>query len=139
MEVFTKIVNGFSFLTTFAKSSILDVWQDSEFASEPSNYLWKKLHLRCLAGLEFTFVLIIFSRLLPQLLKSSWNRIRSLRCISMPLFLMPSTTKNYEITHERKFWTQEIPTRKNLKLTKYPRENILDPRNSHEGTMAQWH
>ena len=36
MEVFTKIVNGFSFLTIFAKSSILDVWQDSEFASKAS-------------------------------------------------------------------------------------------------------
>ena len=50
IEVFTKIVNGFSFLTIFTKSSILDIWQDSEFASEPSNNLRKKLHLRCLAG-----------------------------------------------------------------------------------------
>ena len=43
MEVFTKIVNGLSSLTIFTKSSILDVLQDSEFASEPSNDLWKKL------------------------------------------------------------------------------------------------
>ena len=34
---------------------------------------------------------------------------------------MWSTTENYE-----------IPTRKNLGPTKYPRENILDPRNTHE-------
>ena len=27
---------GFQFLTIFAKSSILDVWQDSEFASKAS-------------------------------------------------------------------------------------------------------
>ena len=50
MEIFTKIVNEFSFLAIFTKSSILDVYQDSEFASEPSNDLVKKLHLRCLAG-----------------------------------------------------------------------------------------
>ena len=49
MKVFTKIVNGFSFLTIFAKISTLDVWQDSEFVSEPSNDLRRKLHLRCLA------------------------------------------------------------------------------------------
>ena len=56
-----------------------------------------------------------------QLFKSIWNRIRSLRYISIALFLMRSTTENYE-----------IPTRKNLGPTKYPRENILDPRNTHE-------
>ena len=50
MEVFTKIVNGLSFLTIFTKSSILDVLQDSEFGSEPSNDLRKKLRLSCLAG-----------------------------------------------------------------------------------------
>ena len=50
MEVFTKIMNSFSFLTIFAKSFTLDIWQDSEFASEPSNDLRKTLHLRCLAG-----------------------------------------------------------------------------------------
>ena len=48
MEIFTKIVNEFSFLAIFTKSSILDVYQGSEFASEPSNDLVKKLHLRCL-------------------------------------------------------------------------------------------
>ena len=50
MEVFTKLLNDVSFLTIFTKSSILDVWQGFEFASEPSNDLRKKLHLRCLAG-----------------------------------------------------------------------------------------
>ena len=50
MEAFTKIVNGFSVLTISAKSFTLDVLQDSEFASEPSNDLRKNLHLRCLAG-----------------------------------------------------------------------------------------
>ena len=33
---------------------------------------------------------------------------------------MPPTTENYEITHEIKFWTHEIPTRKNLRPMKYP-------------------
>ena len=37
VKVFGEIVNGFWFLTIFAKSSILDVWQDSEFTSEASN------------------------------------------------------------------------------------------------------
>ena len=66
----------------------------------------------------------------------------------MPLFLMQPTTENYEITHERKFWTHEIPTRKNLGPTKYPKEKIwdspnthgkkiLDPQNTHEGTTTQ--
>ena len=36
MEVFAQIVNGFYFLTIFLKSSILDVWQDSQFASKAS-------------------------------------------------------------------------------------------------------
>ena len=35
--LFSQVVNGFWFLTIFAKSSILDVWQDSEFASEANN------------------------------------------------------------------------------------------------------
>ena len=33
MEVSAKIVNSFSFLIIFVKSSILDFWQASEFAS----------------------------------------------------------------------------------------------------------
>ena len=32
MERFAKIINGFQPLTIFAKQSILDVWQDSEYA-----------------------------------------------------------------------------------------------------------
>ena len=50
----------------------------------------------------------------------------------MPLFLIRPTTENDEITHERKFWTHEIPTRKNLGPAKYPRGKTLDPRNTHE-------
>ena len=47
-------------------------------------------------------------------------------------------------THEKKFLTHEIPTRKGFGLTKYPREKVLDPRR-HDGTAAQdlrdsrWH
>ena len=50
MEVFGKIVNGFSFLIIFGKSSILDVFQDSEFASEASHDLWNMPHPKCLTG-----------------------------------------------------------------------------------------
>ena len=39
---FEKIMNGFLFLTILAKSSILDVWRDSEFASEASKRLAEK-------------------------------------------------------------------------------------------------
>ena len=35
-------------------------------------------------------------------------------------------------THEKKFWTHEIPTRKNFGPTTYLREKILDPRNTYE-------
>ena len=55
--------------------------------------------------------------------------------------------KNFEtqeIPTRKKIGTHEIPTKENLRPTKYPKENILDPRNthgnyirSHEGTMAQ--
>ena len=33
MEIFAKIVNGFTLFTIFAKSSILDVWLDSGYTS----------------------------------------------------------------------------------------------------------
>ena len=42
MEAFAQIVNGFWFSAIFAKSSILDVWQDSEFTSEASNNFAEK-------------------------------------------------------------------------------------------------
>ena len=49
-------------------------------------------------------------------------------------------------THEKKFWTHEIPTRKNVGPTEYSQEKMLDPRNTnekifriHECTMAQWY
>ena len=44
----------------------------------------------------------------------------------MPLFLMRPTTENYEITHERKFWTHKIPMRKNLGPKKHPCEKNLN-------------
>ena len=69
---------------------------------------------------------------------------------------MLATTES-KITQGRKFWTQEILTKKNLEqtkyeknfktheirkrkffvLTKYPREHVLDPRNTYKGTMAR--
>ena len=39
MESFPKIVNSFQLLTLFAKSSILDAWQGSEYASAISKLL----------------------------------------------------------------------------------------------------
>ena len=33
MELFAKMVNGLKLLTVFTKSSILDVWQGSEYDS----------------------------------------------------------------------------------------------------------
>ena len=45
MECFEKIVDGFELLTIFAKRSILDVWQASEYGSAADTYfnLGKKL------------------------------------------------------------------------------------------------
>ena len=45
LELFAKIVNGFQFLTILAKSSNLDVSQNSDFAFEGTNDSWKKLQL----------------------------------------------------------------------------------------------
>ena len=59
----------------------------------------------------------------------------------MPLFLMRPATENYEILKifGEKFWTHEIPTRRNLESTrknpgptKHPGEKNLDSRNTHE-------
>ena len=94
-----------------------------------------------------------------QLLKSIWNRMCSLRYISLSLFLLRPTTEIYEIptqeeilyprnTHEKKLWTHEIPTRKiwdegNTHEKKFGtheiREKIWDPHNTNKGTMVQWH
>ena len=41
-------------------------------------------------------------------------------------------------THEKIFWTHEIPARKSFGHMKYQRDNILDPRKTHEGTITQW-
>ena len=51
----------------------------------------------------------------------------------MPLFLMRPTIEYYGILKilERKFWTHEIPTRKNLGPTKHSQEKTLDSRNTH--------
>ena len=38
---------------------------------------------------------------------------------------------NPQNTHEKKFGTHEIPTRRNWGPTKYPREKIEDPQNTH--------
>ena len=67
MEAFTKIVNGFSFVTIFAKSFILDVWQDSEFLCKPRKDLRKKPHLRCLAGYWFHFCVNYFRKTFANL------------------------------------------------------------------------
>ena len=42
----------------------------------------------------------------------------------LSLFLMQPTTEN--------IWTKKLATRKKNGPTKYPRENILDPRNTHD-------
>ena len=67
IEVFAKIVKGFSFLTIFAKSSILDVCQDSELASEASNDLRKKLHLSCLTRFRIHLCINYFRKTVSYL------------------------------------------------------------------------
>ena len=41
-------------------------------------------------------------------------------------------------THEEKILTHEIPTSKHFGPTN-THEKILDPGNTHEGTVARWH
>ena len=60
MKVFTKIGDDFQLLTIFAKSSIEDLWQDSEFASEVSNDLQKNSISDVLQGFLLAFVAIIY-------------------------------------------------------------------------------
>ena len=62
MKVFTKTVDDFKLLTIFAKSSIEDLWQDSEFTSEASNDLQKNSISDVLQGFLFAFVAIIYFR-----------------------------------------------------------------------------
>ena len=38
MEGFEKVVDGFELFSIFAKRSILDVWQGSEYGSTPDTY-----------------------------------------------------------------------------------------------------
>ena len=64
MEVFAKIVNGFSLFTVLCKKLHLRCWQDSEFASEASNDLWKKLHLSCLTGFLIVFNFNYFCKII---------------------------------------------------------------------------
>ena len=45
---------------------------------------------------------------------------------------MQSATENNKITQKEKFGTHEIPTRKQLGATKYPRKKIWEPRNTHK-------
>ena len=89
MEFFAKIVSGFSFFILFAKSFIIDVWQDSEFASEASNDLRKKLHVSCLIGFLIDLVLIFFAKLFPACLLNLINifhhesaKLRALRALA---------------------------------------------------------
>ena len=42
-------------------------------------------------------------------------------------------------THEKKFWTHEIPKRNNFGPAKYSREKNLDPQNTPEGALTRWH
>ena len=62
MDVFANIVNGFPFLTIFAKSSILDVLKESEFTYEAMNDLQKSSISAVWQGFESTFILIIFAK-----------------------------------------------------------------------------
>ena len=76
------------------------------------------------------------------MLKSIWNRIRSMRYFYATFSHAVDNSKqqNYprekiwdpRNTHEKKFGTHEIPTRKNLGPTKYRREKIWDPRNTYK-------
>ena len=54
---------AFRFGTIFAKSFILGIWQGSEFPSEASNDLRKKVHLSCLTGFWIHLCINILTKL----------------------------------------------------------------------------
>ena len=64
--------------------------------------------------------------------KLIWNRIQSLRYISLPLFLCHQQLEITKYTHERKSLTHEIPTRKKLWTHEIPTKAhgtmAVDPR-----------
>ena len=63
-----------------------------------------------------------------QLLESIWNRIHGLSCIYVFLFYvsLSYTANNW------KYLNYEISHKKKIGPTKYPRETVLDKRNTHE-------
>ena len=69
MDLFAKTVNDFRLLTIFVKSSILDVWQSSEYASAfPSlTQIWK-LFLALISERNFIELYFVFEWFLEWLL-----------------------------------------------------------------------
>ena len=65
-------------MTIFAKRSILDAWQNSEFSSKASNNLRKKPYLRCLRGF-WIHLCIIFANLLPICLLNLVNIFKQIQ------------------------------------------------------------
>ena len=55
-----------------------------------------------------------------------------------PQNTLEKNTWTYEI-HTQNFFEQTKCQQKKFSPTKYQRWKILDPRNTHEGTVAQWH
>ena len=82
MGFFTKTVNGFSFLTIFAKSSILDVYKILRLPQKLVRTCGKRSISTVWLGFEITFVLIIFVKLflfcLRNLINISTNHISTL-------------------------------------------------------------
>ena len=91
------------------------------------------------------------------MLTSIWNRIRDLRFFMyfflLSFYLIQPKNENLwimklarkcswqnnlypPITYEKKFRTHEIATRKNFVPTKYPWEEISDPRSTHHGARS---
>ena len=66
MEVLAERVNSFKFVTIFAKSSILDAWQDFKFASEASDNFAEKSPSQMLFRVLNLYLqpLIIFTKML---------------------------------------------------------------------------
>ena len=96
----TKIITWL-FLTIIARSFVLDVFQDSEFASLVGSNLWKKLHLRCLTEVWIHFCSHIYDfrkKIHLKCLTVYWIRFCSLLDVYqlevLPIFLL-----NFNIFH----------------------------------------
>ena len=95
IEVFAQIVNGIKFLTIFAKSFILDVWQDSEFASKARYDFAEKAPFHMFDRI-LNSPLITSKNLQPSVIFAKLVTISLLNLINITVLCMVKSTWPYD-------------------------------------------